>query len=95
MSKSQQRAATEAAQRAEAEAAAQAKAAADAADAASQAEVQADAAALAASAVELVQMQRDPDMYPAPHMADVHPDEVDNYAAHGWVAIPQGGLSNG
>lgn len=40
-----------------------------------------------APAVELVKMVRSPfdseDM-PAPFEADVHPDEVANYAAHGW-----------
>lgn len=33
----------------------------------------------------LVKMTRDPARYPAPHAADVHPAEVDNYAAGGWV----------
>ena len=30
-------------------------------------------------------MIRDPEYWPAPHSADVHPDEVGNYAAGGWV----------
>jgi hypothetical protein len=30
-------------------------------------------------------MVRDPNQYPAPHAADVHPDEVDNYRAGGWL----------
>jgi hypothetical protein len=30
-------------------------------------------------------MVRDADAYPAPHSADVHPDEVENFAAGGWV----------
>lgn len=29
-------------------------------------------------------MKRDPEQYPAPHIADVHPDEVDNYRVGGW-----------
>lgn len=33
-----------------------------------------------------VAMWRDPDMYPAPHECDVHPDEVENYRAGGWNA---------
>lgn len=32
-----------------------------------------------------VAMTRHPEMYPAPHAADVHVDEVDNWAKHGWV----------
>lgn len=32
----------------------------------------------------LVRMTRDVNAYPAPHTADVHPAEVDNYAAGGW-----------
>lgn len=32
----------------------------------------------------LVRMTRDANAYPAPHTADVHPAEVDNYAAGGW-----------
>lgn len=34
---------------------------------------------------KLVRMSRDADIYPAPHTADVHPAEVENYAAGGWV----------
>jgi hypothetical protein len=34
---------------------------------------------------KLVRMVRDADAYPAPHSADVHPDEVENFAAGGWV----------
>jgi hypothetical protein len=51
----------------------------------------ADAAASAAAAKEaakgpkLVKMVRDTDAYPKPHTADVHPDEVENFAAGGWV----------
>ena len=36
-------------------------------------------------AVELVKMSRDVEVYPAPHEADVHPDEVDNFLSGGWV----------
>lgn len=32
-----------------------------------------------------VKMVRDADQYPAPHEADVHPGEVENYRAGGWV----------
>lgn len=32
----------------------------------------------------LVHMTRDASAYPAPHTAEVHPAEVDNYAAGGW-----------
>lgn len=38
-----------------------------------------------AKAAKLVRMVRDADAYPAPHSADVHPDEVENFAAGGWV----------
>jgi hypothetical protein len=31
-----------------------------------------------------VKMKRDPDAFPAPHVADVHPAEVENYRAGGW-----------
>lgn len=29
-------------------------------------------------------MVRDPEQYPEPHSAQVHPDEVDNYRPGGW-----------
>ncbi len=32
-----------------------------------------------------VRMVRDAEHYPAPHTADVHPAEVENYASGGWV----------
>ena len=35
--------------------------------------------------VALVSMVRDPDQYEAPHEAEVHPDEVENYKAGGWT----------
>lgn len=36
--------------------------------------------------VKLVPMKRDPELYPdGPHEADVHPDEVENFASGGWV----------
>ncbi|AOY93825.1 hypothetical protein BKK79_19970 [Cupriavidus sp. USMAA2-4] len=48
----------------------------------------ADAAAAAAAeaerAPESVRMVRDPELYEAPHEADVHVDEVDNYRPGGW-----------
>ncbi len=31
-----------------------------------------------------VRMVRDAEQYPAPHEADVHPDEVENYRLGGW-----------
>jgi len=31
-----------------------------------------------------VRMTRDPELYDPPHLADVHPDEVDNYQSGGW-----------
>lgn len=31
-----------------------------------------------------VKMVRDPESYPAPHVARVHPDEVENYRSGGW-----------
>lgn len=46
---------------------------------------EADAVIKADNAVQLVPMVRDPGQWPAPHNADVHPDEVANYAAGGWV----------
>ncbi len=36
--------------------------------------------------IEFVQMTRDSATYPAPHTAQVHPNEVKNYASSGWVA---------
>lgn len=33
---------------------------------------------------KLVRMKRDPDTYPEPHTADVHPAEVENYRAGGF-----------
>ena len=35
--------------------------------------------------VETIAMVRDPNFYDAPHSADVHPDEVENYHVGGWV----------
>lgn len=32
----------------------------------------------------MIKMTRDPELYPAPHEADVHPDEVENYRAGGF-----------
>lgn len=32
-----------------------------------------------------IKMQRDPEVFPAPYSADVHPDEVDNYRLGGFV----------
>lgn len=32
-----------------------------------------------------VRMSRDQEQFPAPHSADVHPDEVANFQASGWV----------
>ncbi|MBA9854481.1 MAG: hypothetical protein GXP07_03055 [Betaproteobacteria bacterium] len=34
--------------------------------------------------IEFVTMVRDPEQYPEPHSAQVHPDEVDNYRPGGW-----------
>jgi len=34
---------------------------------------------------KLVKMERDKEQWPAPHTADVHPDEVENMKQHGWV----------
>jgi hypothetical protein len=34
---------------------------------------------------DLVKMVRDQDQYEAPHEAEVHPDEVENYKAGGWT----------
>lgn len=34
-----------------------------------------------------VKMTRDPKNYPAPHTAEVHPDEVGNFAVGGWVKV--------
>lgn len=32
-----------------------------------------------------VKMVRSPEQFPPPHEIDVHPAEVENYAAGGWV----------
>lgn len=32
-----------------------------------------------------ITMTRDAEAFPAPHIADVHVDEVENYRAGGWV----------
>lgn len=42
-------------------------------------------------AVQLVKMTRNTTDYPAPHVADVHPDEVMNYAPQGWVPAEDDG----
>lgn len=38
--------------------------------------------------IAFVQMVRDEEQYPAPHTAQVHPDEVNNYQLGGWVVKP-------
>ncbi|WP_318833695.1 hypothetical protein [Burkholderia cepacia] len=38
----------------------------------------------AAEEIKFVKMVRDPDQYPAPHEAQVHPKEVSNFARGGW-----------
>lgn len=35
-------------------------------------------------APEFVKMVRDADAFPAPHEANVHPSEVENYRVGGW-----------
>ena len=37
-----------------------------------------------------IKMTRDPNSYPVPHAADVHPAEVENYRKHGWVIAGSG-----
>jgi len=39
----------------------------------------------AQAAQATVAMVRDPQQYPAPHRADVHPSEVANYVTGGWT----------
>lgn len=34
-----------------------------------------------------VAMVRNEEQYPAPHTADVHVDEVENWAKHGWLVV--------
>lgn len=34
-----------------------------------------------------IPMARDAEHYPAPHTADVHPDEVENFTAAGFVVV--------
>ncbi len=65
-------------------AAAAAKAKADT-EAAAAAAAAAAAKAAEATRVNLVKMVRGPE-FPAPHEADVHPEEVANYAVGGWTA---------
>jgi hypothetical protein len=43
------------------------------------------AADAAPVAINTVKMVRDAETNPKPHTADVHPDEVDNFKAGGWV----------
>jgi len=38
-----------------------------------------------ANQIAFVMMVRDEDKWPAPHTAQVHPDEVQNYYSGGWV----------
>lgn len=37
-----------------------------------------------AEEIKYVKMTRDPEQYPAPHEANVHPKEVSNFARGGW-----------
>lgn len=41
------------------------------------------------TAPKLVKMRRDAAHYPAPHEADVHPDEVMQYAKGGFVPVKE------
>lgn len=41
----------------------------------------------AAVKIQFVKMARNPEQYPAPHEAQVHPDEVDNYRPGGWEIV--------
>ena len=41
-----------------------------------------------AQEIAFVVMVRDEELYPAPHTAQVHPDEVHNYQLGGWVVKP-------
>lgn len=34
-----------------------------------------------------IKMERDPEAYPAPHSADVHPEEVENFRLGGFVPV--------
>lgn len=38
-----------------------------------------------AASVAFVTMVRNPDVHPAPHTAQVHPEEVHNYYSGGWT----------
>ncbi|MCJ7926449.1 MAG: hypothetical protein MUW55_11050 [Pantoea vagans] len=38
-----------------------------------------------AASAAFVTMVRNPDIHPAPHTAQVHPDEVHNYYSGGWT----------
>jgi hypothetical protein len=44
-----------------------------------------EAATHPAPAADTVKMVREAETNPKPHTADVHPDEVDNFKAGGWV----------
>jgi hypothetical protein len=35
--------------------------------------------------IQFVSMMRDTEEWPAPHTAEVHPDEAKNYYSGGWV----------
>jgi hypothetical protein len=37
--------------------------------------------------IGLIRMTRDENEYPAPHTADVHPDEVENMTSGGWRVV--------
>jgi len=39
----------------------------------------------ASASVAFVTMVRNPDVHPAPHTAQVHPEEVHNYYSGGWT----------
>lgn len=43
-----------------------------------------------AQKIAFVKMIRNNEAYPAPHTANVHPDEVVNYQLGGWVVAPEG-----
>lgn len=42
-----------------------------------------------AAVIAYVNMERDPAVYPAPHTAQVHPAEVQNYYSGGWVPVKE------
>lgn len=60
-----------------------------AAQEAQMADIQDNAGEQAADEIKYIKMTRNPEVFDAPHEAQVHPKEVTNYARGGWELVSE------